>query len=95
MINTIKNDLINGDLNSLIISNIFELNRDLMVKDRNMIYQLTSSYNQNNNEYNNDSTIKLGECENILRKYYNLTENDSLIIFKIEKYEENLLYFKI
>ena len=91
MINTIKNDLINDDLNSLIIPNIFELNRDLMVKDRNMIYQLTSSYNQNNNEYNNDSTIKLGECENILRKYYNLTENDSLIIFKIEKYEENLL----
>ena len=91
MINNIKNDLINDDLNSLIIPNIFELNRDLMVKDRNMIYQLTSSYNQNNNEYNNDSTIKLGECENILRKYYNLTENDSLIIFKIEKYEENLL----
>jgi surface protein len=38
-------------------------NKDIFFKDNNKIYQITSSYNQYNNNYNNISTIILGQCE--------------------------------
>ena len=92
MINTIRGDLLKGEINPLLIPKLFESNEDLIVKDKNMIYQLTSTYNQNNdNEKMNISIIKLGECENILRKNYKLNDDDELIIFKIEIYKEGFL----
>ena len=92
MINTIRADLLKGDINPLLIPKVFELNEDLIVKDKNMVYQLTSSYNQNiNNEKVNISIIKLGECEKILKRNYNLNDEDELIIFKIEIYNEGFL----
>ena len=60
--------------------------KDLIRKDNNIVYQITTSYNQNNNDYENITTIKLGEFENELKEKYNILKNDSLIIFKIEKY---------
>ena len=61
-----------------------------MIKENNILYQLTSSYNQNNNKYNNLSTINLGECEKKLKKHYNIN-NDPLLILKIDIYEKGLL----
>ena len=65
--------------------------KDLSIKEGNVLYQITTTENQNNNSYSNVSTIKLGECENTLRLKYNISSNLSLIIFKIDYYMEGLL----
>ena len=75
---------IDGPFYSLIFNNIIEEKQDLIVDEDNMICQLTSTYNQNNNEYFNHSIILLGDCEKKLKKYYGINENETLIIFKVE-----------
>ena len=62
-----------------------------MIKYNDILYQITTSDNQKNNEYNNVSTIILGECENILKKEYNISDNQSLIILKIDYYKQDNL----
>ena len=72
--------------NHLINSNFTENN--LLVKTPNVAFQLTTiDYQKNNNL--NISTIDLGECENALRKEYNISKEKSLIIFKIDIKEPN------
>ena len=89
IIDKIRNDLLNGKIKSL---KIVTLNHnDLLIKDGNIVYQITSSFNQINNKYENISTINLGECERKIRDIYGLDDNEDLIIFKIEYYEEKLL----
>ena len=92
--NRIREDLLKGLVNLLLIPKVLELNEDLNVKDNiiKILYQLTSSFNQNNNNNKkNISIIKLGQCENILKRNYNLDEDDELIIFMIEMYKEGFL----
>ena len=79
LIDILLNQLLNGE------------KKEIIKKVNNTIYQITSSFNQNNKEYKNLSSIKLGECENILKGKYNIPKNDSLIIFKIEHFIEGLL----
>jgi hypothetical protein len=59
----LRNQLINGELDLFILNNIIKEKKDLIIEENNIIYQLTSSYNQNNNEYNNLSSINLDICE--------------------------------
>ena len=83
----IKNLLKNGDLN-IFVSNIIEKEKkDIIIKDNNIIYQLTSSDNQNNNI----SSIKLGKCESELKLYYNISNSTPLLIIKTDIYENGLL----
>ena len=50
-----------------------------------MIYiTFTSTENQKNNIESNLSTIDLGECENLLRIHYNLTNNQTIYMKKID-----------
>ena len=91
IIDNIKEDIINHKIDYL-LSNVTEGNKeDLYIKDDDISYQITTTDNQNNNIYNNISTIKLGECENILKKIYDIDRNLSLIIFKIDYFLEGLL----
>ena len=87
----IKKELINGNLDNFILNTILKDNKDLHFKDNNIIYQITSVYNQNNNEYNNISNIYLGKCEKKLIEYYNINNNTILLILKIDYFEEGLL----
>ena len=93
MIKNIMNDLMYGNssisLYSLLNHTINEEKEDLLVNDGKIKYQLTSSYNQNNKEYSNISTIFLGDCEDKLKRYYNISE--SLIIFKLDYIQEGSL----
>ena len=91
IINEIRNDLLNGKLNTAIMEKICEQHDDLIMREENILYQITSTSNQINNKYNNISTINLGECENTIRDYYNMNDDEELIILKIEKYEKGLL----
>jgi len=89
--NSIKNDIINHKLDSL-LSNVTGGNKeDLYTKEENVLYQITTTYNQNNKSYSNVSTINLGACEDTLKTIYNISNNLSLIIFKIDYYMEGLL----
>ena len=49
---------------------------------------LTSLQNQINDNYDDDIIIDLGICEDILRGYYNISDNESLYIKKIIVYPE-------
>jgi len=86
----------NKEIHDIIVDNLLqsysgidELNQIIEGKE-NIIYQLTNSENQlnllKNKSLNNNnlSIIDLGECEDILRKEYNISDNDSLIILKQE-----------
>ena len=86
---TIKNALKTGSLDD-ILSSVIEGKEDLVLETANIIYQIISS-NNTSNDKKNISIISLGECENILKSHYNISEEQSLIIFKIDVYEEGLL----
>jgi len=91
IINNIKHDIINHNIDYL-LSNVTErFKEDLIIKNEDVLYQITSTENQNNKNYTNISTIKLGECENILKGIYGIDENLTLIILKIDYYLEGLL----
>ncbi len=90
IIKSIKTEITNGNLNS-IISNIKDGDKnDYILQDNDAIYQITSSDNQNNNEYNNISSILLGDCEQKLKDHYKIDKDEPLIIFKIDIKEEGL-----
>jgi len=86
----IQKDLLDGTLYDLVFSNKSE-DKDLLIKGEGIIFQITSSENQKKNNYYNLSVIKLGKCETLLKQKYNISENGSLIIFKVEYFEEGLL----
>ena len=89
MINNIRNEITNHSLDSLLENIFIGEKNDILVENQNRIYQLTSSDNQNNKKYYNVSTIKLGECEKELKDYYKMGDNDSLLIFKVDYYNES------
>ena len=91
LIVNIKEDIINGNLNSLLIDLINGTKEDLLVELEDISYQITTTENQKNNIYNNISTINLGNCEKILKQKYGIEEDLSLIILKIEYKMEGLL----
>jgi hypothetical protein len=62
-----------------------------MLKNENTLYQITSSDNQNNNRYDNVSTIALGKCEEILKKNNNISLDRPLLIFKIDYFQPGTL----
>ena len=90
MINTIKNQLSNGTLNSLLSNVINGEKNDLLIVSNNITYQITTTDNQNNKNYTNISTIKLGDCEEILKEKYKIDKNKTLLILKIDYYMEGL-----
>ena len=90
IINEIVDKIISGDLKSL-LSDVTENNEDFVIKEDDVIFQITTTNNQNNKEYNNISNIELGECEDKLKRIYNISKNESLIILKIDYFMPGLL----
>ena len=56
---------------------------------------LTSTQNQKDNEEKNNITMNLGECENILKKEYNISKNNSLYMIQIISEEEGMKIPKV
>ena len=83
IIKNIREDIINHNLDNL-ISEVVKEKEDKIIIEDNAIYQITTSDNQNNNNYTNISSIHLGECEKILKKKYGIKDNETLIILKID-----------
>ena len=91
IISKIRKAILNGLFDPLIEEDIVNKNKDLYTEKDNIIYQLTSSSNQNKNEYLNISAVNLGKCENKLKSYYHLEDEEPLIMLKIEYNQEELL----
>ena len=87
----VENELVNGYLDIFILNIIEKEKKDIIINDNNKIYQLTSSYNQYYNKYDNLSNINIENCETRLRLYYNISNNTALLILKVEIHEEGLL----
>ena len=81
--NNIKDSIKDGSLNE-IIETISKSGEDLIINEKDIKYQITTTTNQNNSQSSNISTIKLGECENILKDAYNISKDEPLLIFKID-----------
>ena len=68
---------------------------DKRIEYKNMIMILTSTQNQKINEEINKITMDLGECENILKKDYNISEDDTLYMLQIISKEEGMKIPKV
>ena len=90
LISNIEDDIINRRIDDL-IDNITKTKQDLLVKENDTIYQITTSDNQKNNDYKNISSLNLGDCEDRLKQIYHIDPKLSLLIFKIDYYSEGLL----
>ena len=62
-------------------------NKSKIIKNNNNLYQIVPLNSQNNNDYN-ISTIDIGECEDKLRTFYSISEDQQLLLFKIDIYKE-------
>ena len=94
LISNIQDDIMNRRIDPL-LDNITKTKQDLLVKENDTIYQITTSDNQKNNKYNNISTINLGDCEDRLKQIYNIDPKLSLIIFKIDYFSSKTFFNNI
>ena len=76
-------------MDSLLSNVINNLKEDLLIENLNEKYLITSSSNQINNK-NEETTIYLNNCENILRQQYNINNEEDLIIYKLDYNIEGL-----
>ena len=86
----IRKKLIKGDYTNKINRGI-----DSIYPDRNFIYTVTSTKNQENNEDYNRTVIYLGQCEDELKEEYNISKNDSLYILKVDAFIDDLIIPKV
>ena len=73
-----KSELVQKMKESLInIENIEDIDKgtDHEIYDQNILVSLTNTNNQKNNQNKNKTTIDLGECENILKTNYNISQD--------------------
>ena len=67
----------------------------MMIKNEKLTITLTTPQNQRNNININMTKIDLGECEILLRKFYNISDNESLYIKKIDINQEDMKTLKV
>ena len=68
---------------------------DEVIKAEKVTVTFTTSQNQINNINKNVTSIDLGECENLLRKEYNISSNKKLYIKKIDIAQEGMKTKKV
>ena len=69
--------------------------KDKKITDKNKIIILTSTNNQKNNEESYNISMDLGQCEDILKREYNISTNNSLYILQVISDEEGMKIPKI
>jgi len=86
----IRDDIYEGLLDEIIFQKLNEEKEDIIIKETDIIYQISSPENQENNEYNDTSNILFGDCVEKLKEENNIPENFSLIIFKIDYFSPEI-----
>ena len=87
IIEDLKDLFSSGQINEQ-LDNILNGEKDIVVKNKDILVQITSTDNQKNNKNHNISSINLGECETILKTEDNINPNTSLLILKIDSFIE-------
>jgi len=68
---------------------------DEVIKTDKMTITFTNSENQKNNVNKNATSINLGECETLLRNYYNISSNETLYMKKMDIVQEGTKALKV
>ena len=68
---------------------------DEELKTDKIIITFTTIKNQKNNKNNKISSIDLGECEILLRNYYNISNHETLYIKKLDIIQEGMKTIKV
>ena len=68
---------------------------DEYITTEKMTLTFSTTENQRNNINNNMTTIDLKDCENLLRKDYNLSDNETLYIRKIDVVQDGMKTLKV
>ena len=72
-----------------------EKGKDEIIETDKMKITLTTTDNQKNNTNTNMTTIDLGECELLLRKFYNISDDERLYMKKIDVFLDGMKIPKI
>ena len=91
IINTIETSFISDNFDKSNINNGI----DDIIKTENFTITFTSTKNQKEQLKDNITAISLGECEIMLRKFYNLSANETIYIKKLDIYQNNMKIPKI
>ena len=68
--------------------NNLSTNESKVFGSNNNKYQIAPLNKQNDDENNDISTIDISECEQKIRKYYSIPNNEELLLLKIDAYKE-------
>ena len=71
------------------------MGNDEIIKTDKFIATLTTTENQRNNRNNNMTSIDLGECETLLRNFYNISDNETLYMKKIDIIQDGMKTVKV
>ena len=93
-------DTILEKFESIITSDYFDTSNldngeNEVIETKKMTITLTTVQNQIKNQNNNITTMYLGKCESELRKYYNISNNDTIYMKRIEVKQEGMKIPKI
>ena len=97
----LNNECDNGKMTNKQITEIFNSIRDNILKEdyhgenkiietENVVIQLSTLEDQQKSNNPNASTIDIGQCENILKTRYNISDEQSLIVLKTDIKNEDL-----
>ena len=81
--NDIISKIQDGSLDTL-ISSVADGEKNVVIETKEETYTIQTTESQNFNE--SRSLVDLGDCEKELKRVYNLSEDEKIIMFKIEKY---------
>ena len=93
-------DTILESIDSIFISENYDTSKldrgeDEVIETEKTTVTFTTFQNQKNNTNNNITIIELGECEKSLRNHYNISNNQTLYMKKIEVNQEGMKILKI
>ena len=93
----IQNQLVFENIKEALLDNYNQIKQgnDIEIETKDLLITMTNTYNQNNKKNENKTTINLGECESKLIRYYNISDNASLYILKLDAKEEGMKIPKI
>ena len=85
-------EIYQGVINNILLNYDMDNEKEIILKgEDNFLFQITNTKSdlellkEKNNRTNQFSVIDLGQCDNLLKNYYKINKNISLIIIKFEK----------
>ena len=91
ILQSVESSFTSEDYNTSTLDN----GEDDVIENDKMTITLTTTENQKSNSNKNKTTIDLGECETLLRKAYNLSDEQTIYMKKVDVKQEGMKIPKI